>query len=133
MTTNFMSGHEQRVDRWLWFTRLIKSRTQAAELVSAGKVRLNGERIAKPSRNVKPHDVLTFALGDHIRVLKVLAPGTRRGPAPEARLLYEDLAPPPPRQALDTPFTAERDRGSGRPTKKERRDRDSFHNFHDEK
>ena len=129
---DYKSTLEQRVDRWLWFTRLIKSRTQAAELVSAGKVRLNGERIAKPSRNVKPDDVLTFALGEHIRVLKVLSPGTRRGPAPEARLLYEDLAPPPPRQDTEVSPTAERDRGSGRPTKKERRDRDSFHNFHDE-
>ncbi len=127
-----MSALEQRVDRWLWFTRLIKSRTQAADLVAAGKVRVNGERIAKPSRNVKPDDVLTFALGEHTRVLKVLAPGTRRGPAPEARLLYADLAPPAPRPPPGGPFTAERDRGSGRPTKKERRDRDSFHNFHDE-
>lgn len=127
-----MSAPEQRIDRWLWFTRLIKSRTQAAELVSAGKVRLNGERISKPSRSVKPDDVLTFALAGHIRVLKVLAPGTRRGPAPEARLLYEDLAPPAPKSPADLAAPAERDRGSGRPTKKERRDRDSFHNFHDE-
>jgi len=127
-----MSALEQRVDRWLWFTRLIKSRTQAAELVSAGKVRLNGERIAKPSRTIKPDDVLTFALAGHIRMLKVLAPGTRRGPVPEARQLYEDLAPPAPRTPSDLAAPAERDRGSGRPTKKERRDRDSFHNFHDE-
>ena len=127
-----MSALEQRIDRWLWFTCLIKSRTQAAELVSAGKVRLNGERIAKPSRSVKPDDVLTFALAGHIRVLKVLAPGTRRGPAPEARLLYEDLAPPVPGNPTELAPAAERNRGSGRPTKKERRDRDNFHNFHDE-
>ena len=77
-----MAALEQRVDRWLWFARMIKSRTQAATLVSAGKVRLNGTRIDKPSRNVKPGDVLTFPLGTQVRVLKVLDAGTRRGPAP---------------------------------------------------
>ncbi len=124
-------SNEQRVDRWLWFTRLIKSRTQAADLVSAGKVRLNGERITKPSRGIKPGDVLTFAMGEHIRVLKVREPGTRRGPAPEARLLYEDLAPLQPKAPSDEMPAAERNRGSGRPTKKERRDTDTFHNFSD--
>jgi ribosome-associated heat shock protein Hsp15 len=124
-------SNEQRVDRWLWFTRLIKSRTQAADLVSAGKVRLNGERISKPSRSIKPDDVLTFALGEHVRVLKVLNPGTRRGPASEARLLYEDLAPIAPKVPSDEMPAAERERGSGRPTKKERRDTDTFHNFND--
>lgn len=128
-----MSALEQRIDRWLWFTRLIKSRTRAADLVSAGKVRLNGERVSKPSHTVKPDDVLTFALGEQIRILKVISPGTRRGPAPEARLLYDDLTPPAPEKSTTTAPSAERERGSGRPTKKERRDRDSFHNFHDEK
>lgn len=126
---------EQRLDRWLWFTRLIKSRTQAAQLIASGKVRLNGERIAKPSRNIKPDDVLTFALGPHIRVLKVLNTGTRRGPAVEARLLYEDLAPPRPQAARDSEAIAtagERERGSGRPTKKERRETDAFHGFNEE-
>ena len=127
-----MSADEQRIDRWLWFTRLIKSRTQAADIVSAGKVRLNGERISKPSRLVKRDDVLTFALGEHIRVLRVLSPGDRRGPAPEARLLYKDLSPPEARQPADALSAAERERGSGRPTKKERRDRDRFHSFNDE-
>lgn len=125
-------SNEQRVDRWLWFTRLIKSRTQAADLVSAGKVRLNGERISKPSRSIKPDDVLTFALGEDVRVLKVLNPGTRRGPAPEARLLYEDLTPIQPKAPPDAMPAAQRDRGSGRPTKKERRDTDTFHNFNDQ-
>ncbi len=128
-----MTALEQRVDRWLWFARMIKSRTQAATLVSAGKVRLNGTRIDKPSRNVKPGDVLTFPLGAHVRVLKVLDTGTRRGPAPEAQTLYEDLAPP---AAAKTPADelpdGERDRGTGRPTKKERRDRDAFHSLNEE-
>ncbi|MDO8422912.1 MAG: RNA-binding S4 domain-containing protein [Parvibaculum sp.] len=128
-----MSALEQRVDRWLWFARMIKSRTQAASLVSAGKVRLNGTRIDKPSRNVKPGDVLTFPLGDHVRVLKVLDAGTRRGPAPEAQALYEDLAPPATvKVAPDELPDGERERGSGRPTKKERRDRDAFHSLNED-
>lgn len=111
----------QRIDRWLWFTRLLKSRTLAAALVASGKMRVNGERSAKPSRLVRPGDVLTFPLGDHIRVVKVLAPGTRRGPAPEARALYDDMAPPQPRTVADKTTGPLREAGSGRPTKKERR------------
>lgn len=127
-----MTALEQRIDRWLWFTRLIKSRTQAAALISAGKVRLNGTRINKPSRAVKPDDVLTFAFNDKLHVVKVLSPGTRRGPAPEARLLYEDLAPDQPKVQSDALPDASRERGTGRPTKKERRDRDAFHSLNDE-
>ena len=123
---------EQRVDRWLWFARMLKSRTLAASLVEAGKVRLNSTRIDKPSRHVKIGDVLTFPLGNHVRVLKVLDTGTRRGPAPEAQALYEDLAPIAAKPATDTLPDAEREAGLGRPTKKERRDRDAFHNFLDE-
>ncbi|HEX7776394.1 MAG TPA: RNA-binding S4 domain-containing protein, partial [Parvibaculum sp.] len=84
---------EQRIDRWLWFTRLLKSRTLAAMLASSGKLRVNGERLSKASKLVKPGDVLTFPLGEHIRIVKVLDAGTRRGPASEARLLYEDMSP----------------------------------------
>lgn len=127
-----MAELEQRVDRWLWFTRLLKSRTLAATLVTSGKLRLNGERMAKASRSVKPGDVLTFPLGHHVRVIKVLSPGSRRGPAPEAQALYEDLAPPEARDAAAPDRTAPREAGSGRPTKKERRQTDTFHGFNDE-
>lgn len=126
-----MTDLEQRVDRWLWFTRLFKSRTLAAGFISEGRLRLNGERISKPSRSVRPGDVLTFPLGHHIRVIKVLLPGTRRGPAPEAQTLYEDLAPPEPRASAPD-RTAPRDAGSGRPTKKERRQTDAFHGLNDD-
>jgi len=119
---------EQRVDRWLWFARMLKSRTLAAALVEAGKVRVNSTRIDKPSRHVKVGDVLTFPLGNQVRVLKVLDTGTRRGPAPEAQALYEDLAPVAAKPSPDVLPDAEREAGSGRPTKKERRDRDAFHN-----
>jgi ribosome-associated heat shock protein Hsp15 len=116
----------QRIDRWLWFTRLVKSRTLAATLAASGKLRINSERISKASRLVKSGDVLTFPLGPHIRVIKVLAPGVRRGPAPEARLLYEDLAPPPPRPPKEDAASVQREAGSGRPTKKDRRRTDAL-------
>ncbi|WP_374371635.1 RNA-binding S4 domain-containing protein [Dongia sp.] len=113
-----------RIDKWLWFARFLKSRSLATALVASGRLRLNGQPMAKAHYAVKVGDVLTFPLGPHIRVIKVLAPGNRRGPAPEARLLYEDLEPPPERQRIATPEGGQppqREPGSGRPTKRERR------------
>lgn len=114
----------QRIDKWLWFARFLKSRSLASTLAASGRLRVNGVVIAKAHYQVKAEDVLTFPLGHHIRVIKVLAPGSRRGPAPEAQALYEDLAPPQPRPKGVTVVTGDpprRDVGSGRPTKRERR------------
>lgn len=87
-------------------------------------MRLDGEPMSKPHRQVRPGHVLTFAKGDDIRVIKIVALATRRGPASEAQQLYEDLAPPEPRQRrpehTPRPFE-DRPSGSGRPTKRERR------------
>lgn len=83
----------QRLDKWLWFARVAKTRSLAARLVTEGHVRVNSIRIGTAAKSVKPGDVVTVALERHVRVLKVLASGERRGPAPEARRLYEDLAP----------------------------------------
>lgn len=74
----------------------MKSRSLATALVSRGKVRVNRVKVAKPSHPVGPGDVLTIALRGGVRVLKVVEAGTRRGPAPEARLLYQDLSTPAP-------------------------------------
>jgi ribosome-associated heat shock protein Hsp15 len=119
-----MSG-TQRLDKWLWFARFLKSRSLATTLAASGRLRLNGVIVAKAHQQVKPGDVLTFPLGPHIRVIKVLQPGSRRGPAPEAQGLYEDLSPPPARTAPENPPTGgeppRREAGSGRPTKRERR------------
>ena len=87
-----MEEGRQRLDRWLCFARVVKSRTLAARLVSEGFVRLNGTRTVSPARLVGCGDVLTIALERQIRVLKVLDGGERRGPFVEARLLYEDLS-----------------------------------------
>ena len=116
-----------RVDRWLWFARFFKSRSLAAKLVQGRKVRLNSVLIAKPSVSIKSGDVLTFPQGKEIRVIKVLEIGTRRGPAPEAQALYEDLSPKEDKPKSDGDVTIsnkarfERERGTGRPTKADRR------------
>ena len=106
-----------RLDKWLWQARFFKSRSLAAGLVSAGKVRVDGTPVSKPARAVKAGDVLTFPQAEQVRVVKILGLGTRRGPAPEAQALYEDMSPEPvPR--LGAPRY---DKG-GRPTGKDRRD-----------
>ncbi len=116
----------QRLDKWLWFVRVIKTRTQAAGLVTDGKVRVNRQRIDKPSQTLRPGDVVTVAVRGHVRVLKMVSAGTRRGPPAEARLLFEDLTPPPaPQQPGDVgAHPGSRSAGQGRPTKKERRQLD---------
>ena len=116
----------QRIDKWLFFARAVKSRSLAAKLVVAGRVRINRDKAAQASDMVKPGDVLTITLERRIFVWKVLNTGTRRGPAEEARLLYEDMSPPPvPKdEAVPDAIPALREAGSGRPTKKQRRQTD---------
>ena len=118
------SDERQRIDKWLFFARVVKSRSLAAKLANGGRIRVNRNKIDQASHNVKIGDVLTISLDRRILVYRVLQPGTRRGPAPEARLLYEDLSPPPPEKAAAGEAQAgvpRREPGSGRPTKKERR------------
>jgi ribosome-associated heat shock protein Hsp15 len=80
-----------RLDKWLWHARLCKTRSLAARLVSDGKVRVNATRVTKPATPVRIGDGISFARDGRIHVLRVLALGERRGPAPEARQLYADL------------------------------------------
>lgn len=117
----------QRLDQWLFFARLVKSRTLAATLIAAGKFRINKEKVEKPSTTVKLGDVLTSTVGRTVRIVRVSAIGKRRGPAAEAQTLYEDLTPPPSEAApADQPALPRREAGAGRPTKKERREIDKF-------
>ncbi len=112
----------QRLDKWLFFARLAKSRTLAAQLVTDGCVRINGQKIDTPAKPLRSGDVLTLSLPTVVRVIKVLAPGDRRGPASEAALLLEDVVPPVvigKSSPLDK--LASRAGGTGRPTKRERR------------
>ena len=111
-----------RLDKWLWYARFARTRSLAAKLVASARFRINGNPTDKAHHALRPGDVLTFPLGPHIRVIKVLGLGERRGPAPEARMLYEDLDPPKPATARsDEPGVAARAEGAGRPTKRDRR------------
>lgn len=86
---------KQRLDKWLWQARFYKTRTLAARTVTAGRVRVNGEKASKPALLVVPGDSLTFPTGDRIRVVEILALAERRGPASEAQALYTDHSPKP--------------------------------------
>lgn len=106
-----------RVDRWLWAARLYKTRSLAAKACSAGHVSINGEQ-AKPAKAVKQGDRIEALTPGGPRVVVVASVSNKRGPAAVALALYEDHTPPPPPR--DEHF-ARRDRGAGRPTKRERR------------
>ncbi|WP_282604971.1 RNA-binding S4 domain-containing protein [Pelagibius sp. Alg239-R121] len=113
-----------RIDKWLWFARFFKSRSLASQFCGAGRVRIAGNIVGKASHMVRVEDILTFPLRDRVRVIKIVALGSRRGPAREAVLLYEDLSPETVKPTGDSDSTAgvaEREPGSGRPTKRERR------------
>jgi ribosome-associated heat shock protein Hsp15 len=117
-----MAEGRQRIDRWLFFARVVKSRSLAAKLVQAGRVRIDGRKSDQASDSVRPGNTLTITLERRILVYRVVDTGQRRGPAEEARGLYEDLSEPPPRS--DAPadaLPAVRELGSGRPTKRDRR------------
>ncbi|WGS21248.1 MULTISPECIES: RNA-binding S4 domain-containing protein [unclassified Bradyrhizobium] len=81
----------QRLDKWLWHARVVKARTSAAALVESGHVRINGMREKSPGHAVKLGDVVTVALDNSVRVLKVAGFAERRGDATSARVLYDDL------------------------------------------
>jgi ribosome-associated heat shock protein Hsp15 len=85
----------QRIDKWLWHARVVRTRAAAADLAASGHVRINGRRVDAPSRAVWPGDVVTVALDRAVRVLKVVAFAERRGSADDARSLCEALEPSP--------------------------------------
>ena len=113
-----------RIDVWLWAVRIFKTRTQAAEAVRAGHVKINGEAV-KPSQQVVPGDRVRVWRNHHEHDLEVLATVAKRVGAPVARTCYTDHAPPPPPKEF-MPSVPVRPRGAGRPTKKERRDMERF-------
>ncbi|ACL56710.1 RNA-binding S4 domain-containing protein [Methylobacterium nodulans] len=87
-----MRADRQRLDKWLWFARFAKTRSLAARLIADGHVRVNGQRAEAASKAVAVGDVITVAAAHATMAVRVLALGERRGPAPEARLLYADVA-----------------------------------------
>ena len=80
-----------RLDKWLWFARVVRTRSLAQDLASGGHVRVNGQRTDAAAKAVRVGDVLTIALPSRVRVLRVLDVAERRGPASEAETLYEEL------------------------------------------
>lgn len=117
----------QRLDKWLFFARMVKSRSLAQSYILSGNVRVNGNAVRQSSHLVKLGDKLELSFERSSRILVVLASGERRGPYEEAKLLYDDQTPPPAPNDHMTPFEqAMREPGSGRPTKKERRALDRF-------
>lgn len=86
-----MDAGRQRIDKWLWHARVVRTRSNAAALVEAGHVRLNGKRVDSASQPVRAGDVLTIALDRSVRILEVAGFCERRGGAPEARPLYREL------------------------------------------
>ncbi|GAA1695998.1 hypothetical protein GCM10009808_11570 [Microbacterium sediminicola] len=122
-----MSGEQRlsaRVDAWLWAVRVYKTRSAATTACRAGHVRVNGDR-AKAAQQVKPGDELRVRIAGFDRILVVREPIVKRVGAPQAALAVEDRTPPPPSRE-ETPFVPVRDRGAGRPTKRERREIDKL-------
>jgi ribosome-associated heat shock protein Hsp15 len=133
----------QRLDKWLWFARVAKTRTLAAGLISNGRVRVNRVRVTKPAHIVRIEDVITVSVPGGVRVLKVVLGGLRRGPATEAATLYDEIVPLQSTRRVSTRLSDDPDgavaevsvdsgpgaghggpvseAGSGRPTKKDRR------------
>lgn len=95
----------QRLDRWLWCARFVKSRTLAARLCAVGRVSLGGVPVTKAHQPVRVGDRLALRWGRFERRIVVQALATRRGPASEARSLYVEAAPPVPLPRAEDPWT----------------------------
>ena len=119
------TGPRQRIDKWLFFARMAKSRSAAQSLIVSRKVEINDAVVVQPSHAVRPGDRIVLAMPRRSLILLVKFSGSRRGPYEEAKLLYEDLTPPEDPETRLTAFEqATRSPGSGRPTKRERREID---------
>ena len=114
-----MTEPSLRLDKWLWYARFFKTRAQSTRACNGAKVRIAGEIVSKAHQKIRTGEVLTFSQGRHIRVVRVMALAERRGPAVEARLLYDDLKPPNRESGL--PLEGARSWDAGRPTKRDRR------------
>ena len=111
-----------RVDAWVWAVRLAKTRSQATAACKAGHVRVN-DATAKPAQSVTIGDLVRVRLHGFEKTYRVAGLATRRGSAAEAAALFEDLTPPPPPR-VERPADVTRERGAGRPTKRDRREID---------
>ncbi|MEX3504411.1 RNA-binding S4 domain-containing protein [Corynebacterium sp. LK2510] len=113
------NGAAVRIDVWLWAVRVFKTRSQSAEAVRAGHVKLN-EQATKPSAQVVPGDTIRVWKDHRYLEYEVTGLVRKRVGAPVARTMYIDTSPPPPPRDIFASLPV-RDRGAGRPTKKDRR------------
>ena len=109
-----------RLDKWLWAARCFKTRSLASTACNAGHVKVNGTS-AKPAKSIRTGDEIHVRVGAWTRIFLVVALSDRRGPATEARELYEDRSPPPPAKDPSVLALPKRERGAGRPSKRDRR------------
>jgi ribosome-associated heat shock protein Hsp15 len=114
-----------RIDKWLWVARCFKTRSLASEACVAGHVKLEGESV-KPAKTLRPGETVEVRTPAGLRVLEVVALAERRGSADVARTLYVDHSPPPPPRE---PPPVVRERGAGRPSKKDRREIDKLRGY----
>jgi len=114
-----------RIDKWLWYARVVKTRSLASKTVKSGHIRVNSTKITSASYDLKQEDVLTIALNNRVRILKVLMLGTRRGPATEAALLYDDLTPEP-EKPLEKALSNKSPSPERKPHKRERKQIQAF-------
>ncbi len=112
--------NEVRIDKWLWAARCFKTRSMASNACSAGHVKVEGSSV-KASKVVRVGDNVEVRTPGGLRVLEIAALGVRRGPASEAQKLYVDHTPPPPPKEEVDPMVY-RDRGTGRPSKRDLRE-----------
>lgn len=123
-----------RLDKWLWFVRFCKSRALAQKLIERGQISINGQKAHKSSASVRVGDRLIAVLGPVKRTVVVKNIGARRGSASEAQALYDEPTPPERLHRDDQGVAAhkagpllKREKGAGRPTKKDRRAIDKFY------
>ena len=100
-----MTQKTVRLDKWLWFARVVKTRTLAQKLIRSGKVRANKVKLTNPANPVGADDVLTITLERQIKILKIVDCGVRRGPFAQASKLYEDLSPAPIHSEREQPIS----------------------------
>ena len=127
MISNILEKNTLRLDIYLYYIRIFKSRSIATKFVSTNRLRISGQVTQKPHKMISIGDVLTMTINDNIKVLKVLAIPNRRGPYSESLNFYEDITPIESVQKkenlkLDMKFVER----VGRPTKRERRQTDKL-------
>ena len=112
---------QQRLDKWLWHTRFVKTRSLAQKLITSGAVRIDREKIVSPSKLVKTGQVLTITLPREVKIIRIDGFAEKRGPFKIAQLLYTDLTPPPVKEDKSKPQDWSGIETEGRPSKHDRK------------